>query len=93
MLTRGSEAGKEVKRNLVVVGEDVSTLSVDSKVVSNTVLATVVPVLFHFELDFAVPSVPGCLVGVKAGGSAAVVGPKIELSIFVEVLGGDIRDV
>ena len=50
MLTRGNEAGNEVKRKRVVVGDDVSTLS-DSKVVSSKAVLAVVPVLYHFVVE------------------------------------------
>ena len=67
LLTLGREAGKEVKRNRVVAGEEVSTLS-DSKVVSSNVVAevAVVHVLCHFGVGFIVGPTPR--VGVSACG-------------------------
>lgn len=59
LLTRGREAGKEVKRNRVVVGDDVLTLSADSSVVSSILVAAVAAVaavlqvfpLFDFKME------------------------------------------
>ena len=42
LLTRGRDAGKDVKRKRVVVGDVVPTLSDDSTVVSTALLAAVV---------------------------------------------------
>lgn len=78
LLTLGKDAGKEVNRNLVVVGDDVSTLP-DSNVVSNKVLAVVGPVLCHFDVDFSVD--PKFLVGVIAWGDATNAVP-VRLSKF-----------
>ena len=66
MLTLGNEAGNEVKRKRVVVGDDVSTLS-DSKVVSSKAVLAVVPVLYHFVVDFVAEVDPKVVwrIGVK----------------------------
>jgi hypothetical protein len=93
LFTLGREAGKLVKRKRVVVGDEVSTLSEDSTVVSNTVDAAVVPV--YLEIDFAVPYKPICLLGVRVGGEGLKGDsleplPKIELSSFTVVLGGEV---
>lgn len=67
LLTRGRDAGNDVNRNRVVVGEAVPTLSDDSNVVSTAVLAAVVPVavvLQYLERDLAVPKGPVRIFGV-----------------------------
>ena len=93
MFTLGREAGNVVKRNRVVVGDEVSTLSDDSTVVSNTVDEAVVPV--YLETDFAVPECPICLLGVRVGweglkGDSLWPFPKIEPSNLTVVVGGEV---
>ena len=100
LFTRGNEAGKDVKRKrVIVVGEAVSTLSDDdSRGVSSTVLAAVVPVLCHWDIDLAVPNGPVRRFGVMAGGERgkeedpdSLPLPKIEPSSLTFILGGDVN--
>ena len=78
LLTLGSDAGKEVNRK-VVVGDDVSTLSV-SNVVSSKVVAFV-PVLYHFVIDCLVfdpiPRVGVCGFGDRARLAVGNIEPSI----------------
>ena len=77
----------------MVVGDEVSTLSDDSTVVSNTVDEVVVPV--YLAIDFAVPYNPICLLGVRVGGDGLKGDslrplPKIEPSNLTVVVGGEV---
>jgi len=77
----------------VVVGDEVSTLSDDSTVVSSTVDEAVVPV--YLETDFAVPYSPICLFGVREGGEglkgdSLMSLPNIEPSNLTVVVGGEV---
>ena len=75
------------------MGDEVSTLSDDSTVVSNTVVEAVVPV--YLDIDFPVPYNPICLFGVRVGGEGLKGDslrplPNIDPSSFTVVVGGEV---